>query len=461
MVTINVQLPDADSDDLLRLIREHIPAAEMMVSSAPPTGRDNIECEQLINQTQRQARELAALNDATHALASNLDLNTVLKQTMIQINTLLEAEDASVLLHDTASNDLVFAAAATSHAFALLFGRHISLDAGIAGWIMRHKQSVMVENAQQDPRFYADIDAITDVTTRSLLAVPLITKDRVIGVIEVINKVDGTFDAHDRELLEALASSAAIAIDNAHLYQELIDQLQMLRKTQAQLIQSEKMAALGRLIASISHEINNPLQSIQGCLTLAKEELDDGVRVDKMLRYLNVAEDEIERIAAIVRRVRDFYRPSNQEQVPTDLHETLESVLVLAGKQLQHSRVTAECIWQPGLPRVHANADHLKQVFLNLTLNAIDAMPNGGTLTIRTMLNHPAIAIEFSDTGTGMSAETQARLFEPFFTTKPHGSGLGLSISYGIIEAHHGQILVTSELGKGTTFTILLPVEPR
>lgn len=418
-----------------------------------------LENARLYTQIQRNARELAALNSATHALASNLDLNTVLQQTMSHINTLLEAEDASVLLHDVENNDLVFAAVATDSAFPILFGKHIALDSGIAGWIVRNRQPVRLENAQADPRFYNAIDAMTAVTTRSLLAVPLITKDRVIGVIEVINKVYGVFDDHDLELLQALASSAAIAIDNAHLYQELIDQLQMLRRAQAQLIQSEKMAALGRLIASISHEINNPLQSIQGCLTLAKEELEGDIRPAKMERYLNVAEDEIERIATIVRRVRDFYRPSSQEQSAIDLHQTLESVLELAGKQLQHSEVTVERIWAPNLPPVNANSAHLKQVFLNLVLNAIDAMPAGGILSIRTLLNATTVGIEFSDTGIGMSAETQARLFEPFFTTKPHGSGLGLSISYGIIEAHHGQISVTSELGNGTTVTILLPLE--
>lgn len=418
-----------------------------------------LENARLYTQTQRHTRELAALNSATHALASNLDLNTVLQQTMTQINTLLEAEDASVLLYNAENNDLVFAAVATDSAFTVLFGKHIALDSGVAGWIARNRQPVRLNDAQADPRFYDAIDTITAVKTRSLLAVPLITKDRFIGVIEVINKLNGVFDEHDLELLQALASSAAIAIDNAHLYHELIDQLQMLRKAQAQLIQSEKMAALGRLIASISHEINNPLQSIQGCLTLAKEELEGDIRPVKMSRYLDVAEDEIERIAVIVRRVRDFYRPSNQEQATINLHQTLESVLDLAGKQLQHSEVTVECIWLPNLPPVTANSAHLKQVFLNLVLNAIDAMPNGGTLTIRTMLNPTTVGVEFSDTGVGMSAETQARLFEPFFTTKPHGSGLGLSISYGIIKAHRGQILVTSELGHGTTVTILLPRE--
>jgi len=412
----------------------------------------------LYAQTRRNARELSALISATHALSANLDLNTVLQQTLVQINTLLEAEDASVLLYDSTSDDLVFAAVANSNTFALLFGQHVSLAAGVVGWVMRNKTSAIVENAQVDSRFYSEIDVLTAVTTRSLLAVPLIAKDRIIGVVEVINKVDGAFNTHDRELLEALASSAAIAIDNARLYQELIDQIQILQATQVKLIHSEKMGALGRLIASISHEINNPLQSIQGCLTLAKEELESPVRPEKIARYLDIAEGEIERIATIVRRVRDFYRPSGQERAPTDIHQTLESVLELSGKELQHSYVDVERIWDPAIPQIVANHDHLKQVFLNLVINAIDAMPNGGHLSIRTILDHENIIIEFVDTGIGMPPEIQARLFEPFFTTKAHGSGLGLSISYGIIQEHNGQILVQSEVGRGTTFTIILPI---
>jgi two-component system NtrC family sensor kinase len=162
-------------------------------------------------------------------------------------------------------------------------------------------------------------------------------------------------------------------------------------------------------------------------------------------------------------------------RVPTDVHFVLLSVLELANKQLQHSGVTVERQWAADLPLIQANPDHLKQVFLNLVLNAIDAMPQGGMLRISTAVDWihgdnsgsgsatlglpiQAVRIEFNDTGAGMSPEVQSRLFEPFFTSKEHGSGLGLSISYGIIEAHNGQIRVQSQEGVGTTFTILLPV---
>ena len=223
---------------------------------------------------------------------------------------------------------------------------------------------------------------------------------------------------------------------------------------------------MGKLAASVAHEINNPLQSVQGCLTLAEEELAGDQRREKMERYLGIATGEIERIAEIVRRTRDFYRPTATGMQPTDVHAVLQSVLELSGKQLQHSNVTIERAWADDLPTIEANPDHLKQVFLNLVLNAIDAMPEGGTLRLRTVRHHmpnqpsePAVHIEFGDTGKGMSPETQSRLFEPFFSTKEHGSGLGLYISHGIISAHHGQVHVTSYEGLGSTFSILLPVE--
>ncbi|NBD36756.1 MAG: GAF domain-containing protein [Chloroflexi bacterium] len=417
-----------------------------------------MENARLYAKIQRNARELAALNSATHAMASNLDLDTVLKQVIQEVNVLLETEDASVLLYDSAADELVFSALANPD-YQMLIGHRLSAKEGIAGQVMQHQEPILIADAQDHRSFYRGIDEVTGLTTRSLIAVPLMGKGQVIGVIEVINKIHGTFNAHDLEILKAFSSSAAISLENARLYRKQQEQIEELRATQAKLVQSEKMSALGRLIASISHEINNPLQSIQGCLTLADEEIDSDQRPGKLRRYLGVAEDEIERIAAIVRRVRDFYRPAREDLNRVDVHTVLESVLELSGKQLQHSDVVIDKHWAEDLPPIPANAAHLKQVFLNLVLNAIDAMPSGGTLSLRTAREDEMVLIEFTDTGVGMSEKTQDRLFEPFFTTKPHGSGLGLSISYGIIEAHDGQILVRSEVGKGSTFSLLLPIE--
>jgi two-component system NtrC family sensor kinase len=291
--------------------------------------------------------------------------------------------------------------------------------------------------------------------------------ERIIGVLSVASAEHSRYAQFDQQLLQTLADQAAVALENTRLYHDLEEQMRTLQNTQAQLIHSEKTAAVGRLTASIAHEISNPLQSVQGCLTLAVEEMEDGQCWTEIGHYMEIAGNEIERIAAIVGRMRDFYRPVREARQPTDVQAVVDSVLALSRKELQHANVSIATEWSGELPLVSANPDHLKQVFLNLVLNAKDAMPEGGTLQVRTALvqmpvtdgqsPQPAVRIEFSDTGVGMSSETQSRLFEPFFTTKEQGMGLGLSISYGIVESHLGQISVKSQKGEGTTFTILLP----
>jgi two-component system NtrC family sensor kinase len=432
------------------------------VSSIAAAALDNAR---LYTATQARADELALLNEIGLALTSTLDFSTVVHAAMSQIQRLFQAENVSLLQPDLQTGELCFVQALVGGT-PVEISVHLQPGEGIAGWVLEHRQPVLVEDAQADQRFSDRVDQHLHGSTRAMMVVPLLTPERSIGVVEVVSSQPDAYTRDELHTLQALASTLAVALDNARLYDEQKALLRERKQVQAQLIHSEKMTAMGRLTASIAHEINNPLQAVQGCLALAKEELDGRQRREKMDRYLNVAGSEIERIAAIVRRMRDFYRPAREVLQPTDLCDVLESVLELTNKQLQHSGVTVEREWAGELPVIQANPDHLKQVFLNLVINAIDAMPEGGTLRISTALEKPGFSektrflrIEFSDTGEGMPAEVLSHLFEPFFTTKEHGSGLGLSISYGIIQSHGGEITVTSEVGMGTTFTILLPVE--
>jgi len=428
----------------------------------------SLENARLHEEVQIRSRERAALHRAGQAVAATLDLDQVLQLVIAEVKNLVGAEGATVLLRDRDRGELYFAAAAGSGSEELLDLR-LPDDAGVAGSVVRNARSVLVEDARRDPRFYDQVDAHTGMTTRSMVAVPLMIQGTAEGVVEAINKADGAFVERDREVLEVMAGSAAVAIANARLYQAEREQFRRLQQSQAQLIQAEKMAAMGRLVASIAHEINNPLQAVQGCLTLADEELAEDQQHERLKRYLSMADTEIQRIASIVRRVRDFYRPAPAELKPTDIHAVLTSLLELVAKQLQTSNVTVERDWAAELPMIEANPSYLKQVFLNLVLNAVDAMSeHGGTLRVRTSLDQmqsprekrqmPAIRIEFTDTGVGMAPEVMAHLFEPFVTAKKDGTGLGLSISYGIIEAHDGQISATSQVGVGSCFTVLLPV---
>jgi len=189
-----------------------------------------------------------------------------------------------------------------------------------------------------------------------------------------------------------------------------------------------------------------------------------------MRRYLQVASTEIGHIADIISRARAFYRPDTGSPRLTDVRAVLESVLNLSNRQLQRSAVVVECDWGADLPRILASPGQLRQVFLNLVLNAVDAMPEGGTLGVR-MSPHPPqvdradspvthIRVDVSDTGEGIPQEVQDHLFEPFLTTKEDGTGLGLFITYGVVRAHRGEITATSLPGQGTTFSILLPTAP-
>jgi two-component system NtrC family sensor kinase len=258
-------------------------------------------------------------------------------------------------------------------------------------------------------------------------------------------------------------------LDNARLYEDLKQSLVEKERAQAQLIQSEKIAALGRLAVSVAHEINNPLQAVQGCLSLLVEEFSGPQRPEKVNSYLNIVDKEIGRVAGIVQEMRDFARPAPSGTRPTDVISVLEDVLGLAGKQLQQSKVIVERSWSIDVPTIQANPNLLKQVFLNMILNAIDAMTGGGTLRISAVVDQlkpgdgqepqAAVRVEFSDTGHGMSAQDLSRLFEPFYTTKEHGSGLGLYISYTIIQSLGGKIEVSSTVNHGSTFAILLPLK--
>lgn len=247
-----------------------------------------------------------------------------------------------------------------------------------------------------------------------------------------------------------------------------------------QLVQAEKLAALGRLSASLAHEINNPLQAIHNSVHLL---LSRPLPADKQRTYLEMTQEEIERLISIVQRMLDFYRPSREGMRPVEVNELLDAVLPLIESQALEQGVRILRESSPRLPRVLAISNHLKQVCFNLVFNAVEAMPEGGDLRVRTYLANedlpdpeeasyvavvggrgttplelPAVVIEVSDTGTGIPPQDLPKIFEPFYTTRTKGTGLGLAVSYSIIEQHHGELAVRSQLGVGTTFRIRLPV---
>ncbi|HYF62840.1 MAG TPA: PAS domain S-box protein [Herpetosiphonaceae bacterium] len=226
---------------------------------------------------------------------------------------------------------------------------------------------------------------------------------------------------------------------------------------EAAMLQSARLAAVGKLAASIAHEINNPLYAARNCLYLLEEDLPPAQREGP---YMQMARDQLARIAGIIERMRDFYRPMRGDMAAHDLNQLIEETLALVGFNMRHTTIAMQFTPDRALPPVVCNGDQLRQVFLNLSLNAIEAMNDGGTLAVRTLAQGSFAVIEIADTGIGLAPELKERIFEPFFTNKPSGTGLGLPLSAHIVTQHGGTIEVESAEGVGTTFRVVLPYEP-
>ena len=240
-----------------------------------------------------------------------------------------------------------------------------------------------------------------------------------------------------------------------------------LRQAEQRLIQSDRMATLGRLCASVAHEINNPLSGVLNLATLMQRLLrDDGVpkeRVADFRRYLELVGTETARAGRIVSDLLSFSRRGTPQRAPADLADVVRRTLSLVGHKLALGKVEARTELDPGLPLVHCDRSQIEQVVINLVMNAAEAMPQGGVVTVRTRASpdRTSVLLEVEDTGTGIPQDVLPRIFDPFFSTKEAGKsvGLGLTVVYGIVDAHGGEIDVRSEVGRGTAFTVRLPLD--
>ena len=262
------------------------------------------------------------------------------------------------------------------------------------------------------------------------------------------------FGEADLEMFQILARQAAIALENARLYSELRDYVHRVEESQQALLQAEKMAAAGRLTASIAHEINNPLQGVQNCIHLAAR---DDLPAEKRQEYFELARNELDRLQTTVQRMLDFYRPNAVSPQPVNVSVLLAHVLTLMGKQLEERHVKVARNFSATLPEVSVVPSQIQQVFINLILNAYDAMPDGGELTVSARAARSGVEVLVQDSGPGISEGTEGRIFEPFVSTKLGGTGLGLTVSYNIVTAHGGTLELVPASGPGACFRVFLP----
>ncbi|MEW6380768.1 MAG: ammonium transporter [bacterium] len=330
--------------------------------------------------------------------------------------------------------------------------------------VVSERKAYIIQDARNDPRVNRELKTLFNL--RSFVAVPLQGRDRVMGAITADYILSDKMITKEKvDSLITFANQAGLAIENAKLYQELRlfnEELEErvrkatedLKKTQEQLIQSSRLSALGQLSAGVAHEIRNPLTSIRILIHSLMERLSpEDIRRDD----IEVIENEIERINQIIKQFLDFARPSKPKMERVDLNRLIADTLLLLSHELMEQEVEVDQNLVP-LPCTLADREQMRQIFLNLILNAMQAMPGGGRLKVSTAFEESQVRISFQDDGQGIPESIRAKLFEPFFTTKEEGIGLGLSITKRIIEDHQGKIEVESAEGKGATFSVILPL---
>jgi len=286
------------------------------------------------------------------------------------------------------------------------------------------------------------------------------------GGVGRLNAHPMVYMRQDGTIIEGNLSAAIIydssgkEIATVGSFVDLKERLEMeraLRRTQEQLLQSEKLAAMGRLTSQIAHELNNPLYGIMNTLELLKTEISPE---SKRRKVLEMALSETFRLSDLLRKMLSFSKPDQEEKQAVDLNTVLDEILILHEKQLQENDIKIKTFFAEALPQISASKNQLRQVFLNLVANARDAMPSGGTLSVKTAADKENVKIEISDSGVGIKEEHIKKIFDSFFTTKDtvKGVGLGLSVCYGFIKDHGGDIEVKSKENEGTTFSITFPV---
>jgi K+-sensing histidine kinase KdpD len=387
-----------------------------------------------------EAKQYQRLIELARDLASTLDLDVLLNRIVHIAADLTNAEAASIMLFDERRKELYFHSA-TNIAKPVMRGLIVPVEGSIAGWIFSNRQPVIVGDAHSDPRFFGHIEKTTQFKTYSILGVPLITKDKVVGVLEAVNHRGGKFTPDNQELLMTLGAQAAVAIENARLFQQ------------------------SDLIAEFVHELRTPLGSIIAAAHLLKR---PEVSEEQRNQMLEVIHSETLRLSEMATSFLDLARLESGRTTfkieAIDLKDLLEECAQITLVKIFELGLILKTDLPDNLPVVEADRDKLKQVVLNLLSNAYKYNQPKGTITLSAKGKSNHVIFEVSDTGHGIPKDDIPHLFEKFYRVKgsdrtTSGTGLGLSICKRIIDAHAGEIKVKSKVGKGTTFTVRLPLD--
>ncbi len=408
----------------------------------------------LYEQWRLKARLFESLAGVSRTINSTLNLDDALTVITREACVLMQAKMCSVMMLDE-SRAWLDLRASFGAAAAYFEKPRLSTEESLLGAVLRRKKPVQVENVQTSSR-YQNVEAARREGLISLLSVPLLYSGEAKGALSVYTAQPHVFSNDEVQILLAFAELSAIAIEKARLYERVVDVEEQLRQT-------EKLSALGLLAAEVAHEIRNPLTVMKMLYHSLNLTFPPGDPRNKDARVMG---KEIEHLNKIVERILDFARTTEPQFTPVNINELIDELNLLVRHKLAQQNVRFLRVLQADLPSVKGDARQLEQAFLNLILNAAEAMPDGGTLTITSRAARRAsgraqpkyIEIEFADIGKGMSEMQRRRSFKSLLpTTKPKGSGLGLAIVGRIIETHQGKVNVKSRSSRGTTISILLP----
>jgi len=411
----------------------------------------------LHEETQLRLRHTETLVAVSQAVGATLDLSEVLRRATREMVRALGGDTGVAWLVTPGTQQLV-----------PLVGYHVPKDlvAKAPGLSLRRDtpfferlraHGTLAESDSASGE-WADMPMGRLIDHKSILIQPMFWKGHVMGGFTVLWTRDRhRFSSDELRLAEGIALQGALAVENSRLFEGVKEQMAELKRTQAQLVQSTKLAAIGELAANIAHEINNPLTTVLGFASFLTERIPPS---DPMREELGLIQEEASRARDIVRDLLQFSRQRDFSLESADVNTVLEQVVSMVRRQGALNAITVQERYAPNLPTVELDVSRIKQVFLNIINNAVYVMPNGGSLTIRTEAANGGVRIAFEDTGPGIAPEHRDRIFDPFFTTKPEvsGTGLGLSVSLGIVQSHGGTIEVDTEVGRGSTFTVALPL---
>jgi signal transduction histidine kinase len=378
------------------------------------------------------------LIEISRDLASTLDLEVLLNRIVHAAAELTMAEAASILLYDANKGELYFSAASNLEE-PLMRGLIVPVENSIAGWIVTNRQPVVISDTAKEPRHFKSVGKVTQVTTRSILGVPLVAKEKVVGALEAINKRSGEFSPQDQDVLMALGAQAAVAIENSRLF-----------------LQSD-------LISELVHELRTPLTSLSTATELLlRPDLPEALQT-KLIWSL---QGETARLVDMTSAFLDLARlESGRVQYQPQVFEVcswLQEIVGLMQAKAQERELNLVCELPPDLPPLKADPDKLKQVLINLISNAIKYNRPGGSVCVVVDVVPPIMTLAVNDTGYGIPANDIPHIFDKFYRAPWHeraaqGTGLGLAICKRIVDAHRGTIEVESQVGVGTTFRVLLP----